>query len=618
MRKSSRSAEQQSGTFQKEFDNLRVTKFDILRLLETSKSTQDIIKFLAGHLATKPQVDKIRTVNNDHYMHRQRVQQNQDQSQRILELQQKKREKQEYVRELKSQLKQQRNQDQILRMQSTPDQNQLLNTYRGFNIVDNECKNALKSLADLKSVIDELKPKNNGMAAEQNQSQANKSKLMFEQKLQIAKDKTKDCLEKLSNSTNQNKLIQKFEQINIRDILKVSELIDESKDYILQRLNSKISQLSEDSQNASTKMTQDLSILTQSSKIEEVQRVFSDTQATYIKIQKVKEQCEKSNYQSLNPEVKNQLAFEQEQSTLGYLQQILEQHELTNQDLNLQLEHFRDIVNIKVTPDFIKDKDESLRRQRKFIQAYMTIALKFKQRTDGFVAQNFAKLGQNELPLLQTISQSYIGYLQKLNENMQNPKQTMKILNIMFRKQVIRDMCLDQTELANTFLRGTFNPTRLSHDQTLINLNLIVCNGQIERDIRGFINSLRSKLINLVVLENEDKNGQGKRLRDRDDRLKNLLKEIKSYNQVFLPNHEKQMNNMVVKLKCILNQVNPHSFKLYVQDKRQQNIRYQNSISFIKDSGIQYKDFKTGMIKHDQGKSVGEYQQMIFTQNQVY
>lgn len=44
-----------------------------------------------------------------------------------------------------------------------------------------------------------------------------------------------------------------------------------------------------------------------------------------------------------------------------------------------------------------------LTRLKKYVTAYITLSMKYKQRTDGFVVQNFGRLITDELPLIQVI-----------------------------------------------------------------------------------------------------------------------------------------------------------------------------------------------------------------------
>ena len=91
-------------------------------------------------------------------------------------------------------------------------------------------------------------------------------------------------------------------------------------------------------------------------------------------------------------------------------------------------------------------------------------------------------------------------------------------------------MCLDQTELANNYLRGFYNSERFTYDNTLINLSIIISKGKIHCDVSSLINNIKIKLLKIIESENEDKYGIGKKLVERNERLKNLTKEMKSYN----------------------------------------------------------------------------------------
>lgn len=50
------------------------------------------------------------------------------------------------------------------------------------------------------------------------------------------------------------------------------------------------------------------------------------------------------------------------------------------------------MVNQKLSPFFIDSKEEQFQRDKKYLLAYVTLAFKVKQRTDGFIDQNFPKL----------------------------------------------------------------------------------------------------------------------------------------------------------------------------------------------------------------------------------
>ena len=63
-----------------------------------------------------------------------------------------------------------------------------------------------------------------------------------------------------------------------------------------------------------------------------------------------------------------------------------------------------------MTSDFIRDKEQGLAVQKKLIQAHLMISVKYKQRTDGFVIQNFPKLAE-ELDLVLNLGDSQKQYL---------------------------------------------------------------------------------------------------------------------------------------------------------------------------------------------------------------
>ncbi len=94
------------------------------------------------------------------------------------------------------------------------------------------------------------------------------------------------------------------------------------------------------------------------------------------------------------------------------------------------------------------------------IQVHFQIALKYKQRTDGFVQKNFPKILESEIPLIPTVIKIYEDQIQRLFEITQG-ESAPEYINCMTRYNYCKVHLLDQTESGLHYLQGTLDPKRL-------------------------------------------------------------------------------------------------------------------------------------------------------------
>eukprot|EP00347_Sterkiella_histriomuscorum_P008490 403344897 len=485
---------------------MRINKFDVLRLMESTESGKNIVKWLSQRVKSKEEVQKHVQVSQDYNGYEARFIEREDDLIRVQELKKIREMKKQQLRELRQQLAAKEYQTNLENYQLASENDTYLIAQRGMDYLSTKCDQALQQMSELKDMAEILK---NSQQIENQHDQA--SQLMFEEKLKIGMQQISQLLQELSQGQN-TKLIQKFERANIKNILEISQLFNESKDYILKRLQQNLNQLTTETQFNTKKLFQELAQIHHQPQIkqdkliraekecllilkqklngyrEEIQRIFTDTQGIITKIYRLKEECENQKFSpdSIPPVLKDQLAYDQEKQTLGFLQQNLNKHELTNQDLVKQLEYYRDIVNFKVSEQFIRDKEKSLEVMQKFIKGYMLISIRFKQRTDGFVLQNFSKLAENELQLIDTIAQNSIDFLQKLNSIIfdQDLQHANKFMNLTSQQQAIQDMLLDNNqateETSKNLIRGVFDSSRLYFDNTVKQV-VVVLGGLSER-----------------------------------------------------------------------------------------------------------------------------------------
>ena len=102
-------------------------------------------------------------------------------------------------------------------------------------------------------------------------------------------------------------------------------------------------------------------------------------------------------------------AISQEKFILTFLKGMQNTLEASNQQLFTKLQFLREVVNNQNNSQsgYLQGRAESINAAKKMIQVHFSLALKFKQRTDGFVLQNFEKVRSQELGLVTQVSDQF-------------------------------------------------------------------------------------------------------------------------------------------------------------------------------------------------------------------
>jgi hypothetical protein len=96
------------------------------------------------------------------------------------------------------------------------------------------------------------------------------------------------------------------------------------------------------------------------------------------------------------------------------------------------------------------------------------------------------------------------------------------------------------------------------------------------------------------------------------EKLTSLVKDLRLYNKVFIPDFMRLLEETDVLLRKKLRSCSKKP--AHVKEMRARNLKYQKElIPFIRDAGFQYRDEdRGGMVKIEGGKSVGEYIRILF------
>ena len=135
------------------------------------------------------------------------------------------------------------------------------------------------------------------------------------------------------------------------------------------------------------------------------------------------------------------------------------------------------------------------------IQVHFALALKYKQRTDGFVLQNFEKLRGQELGLVSLVSDQCKNQLLRFWEvtggahTNQIHQQTSLVLDVLSRQAYLRARSIEGTAAGQHYLRGTFDDTRLTNEAELCRLL-----GLSHTDMPTFIRAFQAKLVEIYTL----------------------------------------------------------------------------------------------------------------------
>lgn len=186
----------------------------------------------------------------------------------------------------------------------------------------------------------------------------------------------------------------------------------------------------------------------------------------------------------------------------------------------------------------------------------------------------------------------------------------MQYLDVLSRFRHARENCIEGTESGRHYIRGTFDDSRLAKDQELSCLADML--SLSDYNMPSFLRELKDKLIFIYTL-GIDSVPTISTLTENCAKMKVLLKDLRAYNKVFVRDYETFLFEILTQLKIRLRQSRPIAKAADIQKRRERHLQYQiNSIPWIRDSGYQYNDEKTGLIKMESGKNVPEYLNMLF------
>jgi len=151
----------------------------------------------------------------------------------------------------------------------------------------------------------------------------------------------------------------------------------------------------------------------------------------------------------------------------------------------------------------VQTRSEAITNAKKMIQVHFALAIKYKQRTDGFVLQNFEKLRSQELGLVSLVSAQFkdqilsFWHLTGGADPNQIHSSTALLLDVLSRQSYLRAQCIEGNASGLHYLRGTFDNTRLQNDLDLHSLSVLL---QVRtRDMPEFIRTLKRKLVEIYT-----------------------------------------------------------------------------------------------------------------------
>jgi hypothetical protein len=66
--------------------------------------------------------------------------------------------------------------------------------------------------------------------------------------------------------------------------------------------------------------------------------------------------------------------------------------------------------------------------------------------------------------------------------------------------------------------------------------------------------------------------------------MRALRKELKQYNQVFLPGYKQFLNHTLVQVRALIKNSDPESYRLEIEEMRRANFKFQNLVNFVRDN----------------------------------
>jgi hypothetical protein len=126
------------------------------------------------------------------------------------------------------------------------------------------------------------------------------------------------------------------------------------------------------------------------------------------------------------------------------------------------------------------------------------------------------------------------------------------------------------------------------------------------------IRRIREKLIEIYTFGKDSKKTIDE-LSDRCDKLKNLLRDMRSYNRVMVLDYEDFLDELHRQAKTLVRSSCMIERTKYIEKTRERSLKFQKSvIPFVRDQGYQGRDSRTGLIRQQEGKTVAEYMMLIF------